>query len=108
MTVGEILSIVFAALTVIIGLLSYYFYIRNKIQQAIASGIDNAEELEEIGEEKMATVISGLKQLIPAMFRPFISDDLLKSLVQAVFDSMKAFAEKQAQKQVEEGADEQS
>lgn len=106
MTVGEILSIVFAVLTVIVGLISYYLYIRNKIQQAIASGIDNAEELEEIGAEKMATVISGLKQLIPAMFRPFITDNLLESLVQAVFDSMKAFAEKQAKKQVEESNDE--
>lgn len=102
MSVGEIVSIVLAVLVVVFGFVSYYFYIRNKIQQAIASGIDNAEELEQIGEEKMAVVISALKQIIPAIVRPFISDSLLESLVQSVFDSMKAFAEKQVQKDLQE------
>lgn len=99
MTIGEILSIVFAVITVALGFISYYFYIRNKLQKQIATEIDSAENLDEVGAEKMASVVSALKQLVPAILKPFITDNLIQSLVQAAFDSITAFAQKQVEKE---------
>lgn len=99
MTVGEILSIVFAVLTVVGGFVSYYFYVRNEIQKQIAAEIDGAEIDEKIGAEKMQTVISALKELVPTILKPFITDSLIESLVQAAFDSIEAYAKKQVEKE---------
>lgn len=104
MTVYEIISIVLAAITVVVGFVSYYFYIRNKIQQAIASGIENAESPDSIGEEKMNSVIAALKQLVPTILKPFITDSLIQSLVQAAFDSIEAYAQKQVEKDKAKGS----
>lgn len=98
MTVYEIISIVLAAITVAVGFVSYYFYILNKLQKQIASGIENAETPDSIGEEKMNSVIAALKQLVPTILKPFITDSLIQSLVQAAFDSIEAYAQKQVEK----------
>lgn len=111
MTVGEILSIVFAVLTVVGGFVSYYFYIRNKLQKQIAAEIEGAEDADSIGEEKMAQVVSALKQLVPAILKPFITDNLIESLVQAAFNSIEAYAKKQIEKKStteQEASDENS
>lgn len=102
MTIWEILSIVFAALTAVGGFVSYYFYIRNKIQKQIAAEIDNAESEDKIGEEKMAQVVSALKQLVPVILKPFITDSLIESLVQTAFNAIEAYAKKQAEASAEE------
>ena len=109
MTVGEILSIVFAVLTAVVGFVSYYFYIRNKIQKQIAAEIENAEDEDTVGEEKMAQVVSALKQLVPVILKPFITDSLIESLVQTAFNAIEAYAKKQAEASAEEDtADENS
>ena len=98
MTVGEILSIVFAVLTVAGGFVSYYFYIRNKIQKQIAAEIENAEDEDTVGAEKMAQVVATLKKLVPIILKPFITDSLIESLVQAAFNAIEAYAKKQVEK----------
>lgn len=98
MTVGEILSIVFAVLTAVSGFVSYYLYIRHKIQKQIAPEIKNAEDEDKVGEEKMAQVVSALKELVPIILKPFIKDSLIESLVQIAFNYIEAYAKKQVEK----------
>lgn len=99
MTLEIILTIVFAVLTIIGAVVSYYLYFKNKITAAINGEIDDAEIDGKVGEEKMAEVITQLKKLIPAILRPFITDEMLQTLVQAAFDKIESYAEKQAKKQ---------
>ena len=99
MTISEIISIVLAVITVIVGFVSYYFYIRNKLQKQIAAEIEGAETPDSIGEEKMNSVIAALKQLVPTILKPFITDSLIEQLVQAAFDSIEAYAQKQVEKE---------
>lgn len=102
MTVGEILSIVFAVLTAVGGFVSYYFYIRNRIETQIAEQIENAEDGTTVGEEKMAQVVASLKQLVPLILKPFITDSLIEKLVQTAFNAIEAYAKKQVEKQASE------
>jgi len=93
-----IITLIFGILFIVGTLLAYYFHIKEKIIKQINGEIDKAEDLEVKGPEKMAEVVLQLKQMIPVMFRPFITDKLLESLVQMAFDGITSFAEKQAKK----------
>ena len=99
MKIEYIISLVFGILFIIGTLLSYFFYIKEKIIKQINGEIDKAEDLDVKGSEKMAEVVSQLKQIIPAIFKPFITDKLLESLVQLAFDGIESYAEKQAKKE---------
>jgi hypothetical protein len=105
MNVETILAIVFAILSIVGIVLSYYFYVRNKISTAITSQVDNAEDLEVEGEKKKAEVVLQLKNIIPVILKPFISDALLESLVQAAFDKIESYAKKQAAKKAKKSED---
>lgn len=98
MTWENILTIVFAVLSVVGSLVSYYFYVRKKIAEAIAKEVDNAEIDGAIGAEKKAEVISQLRKLIPAFLKPFITDNLLDALIEKAFESIENYAKKQIEK----------
>ncbi len=93
-----IVTLVLAGLSVIGGFFSYYFYIKKKLAEKLASEIDDAEDSDKIAEEKRDLVVAQLKALIPMMFRPFITDAVLEGMVQAAFDKIEDYAKKQLEK----------
>lgn len=95
MTTTTILTIVFGILTVGVTFLSYYLSIKNKIQAAAEDAINTAEELDKIGEEKMAIAVEQVYDLIPAAVKPFLSKATIQTLIQATFDKMEEYALKQ-------------
>ena len=98
MTWEIILTVVFAILTIAGILVSYYFYVKNKITKAIADEVDNAEIDDVEGPAKKAEVIAQLQKLIPAVLKPFITYKMLDALVQTVFER---YAKKQVKKKAE-------
>ncbi len=103
MTLEIILTIVFAVLTIAGTLGSWYFYVKNKINAAIAGEIDSAENNDVDGKQKMAIVVEQLQTIIPAVLKPFFTKQLLESLVQAAFDKIEDYAKKQAGKNTTKG-----
>ena len=93
-----IVTLVLAGLSAAGGFVSYYFYIKKKIAEKIADEINNAEDSDKVAEEKRDLVVAQLKALIPAMFRPFITDTVLEGMVQAAFDKIEEYAKKQVEK----------
>lgn len=101
MTWEIILTVVFAILSIAGILVSYYFYVKNKITKAIADEVDSAEIDDATGPEKKAEVIAQLQKLIPAVLKPFITYKMLDALVQTVFDGIERYAKKQVEKKSE-------
>ena len=101
MTWEIILTVVFAILTIAGILVSYYFYVKNKITKAIADEVDNAGIDDVEGPAKKAEVIAQLQKLIPAVLKPFITYKMLDALVQTVFDGIERYAKKQVKKKAE-------
>lgn len=99
-----IVSVVLGILTIVGILFSYYFYVKKKLSYAVAGQIDEAENKDECGAAKKAEVIAQLKKLIPAIFKPFISDAALDALVQAAFDKIEEYAKKQVEKKAKKEA----
>lgn len=101
MTWEIILTVVFAVLSIVGILVSYYFYVKNKITKAIADEVDNAEIDDVEGPAKKEEVIAQLQKLIPAVLKPFITYKMLDALVQTVFDGIERYAKKQVKKKTE-------
>lgn len=95
MTTTTILTIVFGVLALGATFLSYYLSIKAKVQEAAEDAINTAEELDKIGEEKMAIAVDQVYDLIPAAVKPFLSKATIEILVQATFDRMEEYALKQ-------------
>ena len=83
-------------LSVIVILISYYLSIKNKINSIAGDAINKAEDLSDIGEEKMKIVVAQVKTIIPPILRGAFNDEFLEQIVQELFDKMKKFAEKRA------------
>ena len=90
-----ILSIVMTVLTVVVTVISYYLSVKKLIQEEALKAINIAEELDLIGEEKMAVAVESVYSVLPAPAKAFISKAMIQVTVQAVFDQVKEFAEKQ-------------
>ena len=78
--------------------ISYYFHIKEKIGKAASGAIDSAEESGGVGAEKFEMAVEQLNALIPRVIKPFITDDLVRKLVQETFDSIESYARKQHKK----------
>lgn len=101
MTVSDIINIVLAVLTVIVGFLATYFKGNSKLYSRVASYIALAEATytdASSGGLKMQYVIGRLYALIPAVIRPFIPESVIQTIVQTVFDQVAAYATKQLDK----------
>lgn len=94
-----ILNIVLAVATVGVSILSYYLSVKKLIQEQALAAINYAEtygkELELLGEEKMAIAVDAVYDVLPAIAKAFVTKQMLEMTIQAVFDQVKAFAEKQ-------------
>lgn len=96
MTLYEIISII---AMILLGAVSYYFKYKTNLQATIAGHISNAEkEYESIatsGGEKFELVVNTIYNVVPTVFKPFITKDMIGNLVQATFDQMAEYAAKQ-------------
>ena len=101
MNTAEIISIVMGIVGFITTCLSYYFAIRYKIKSTCEDAINNAEESGQSGEEKLELAAEQVYAIIPTVAKPFFSKALVRRLVQATFDKIKAFAEKQNMKEAD-------
>lgn len=94
-----IFNVVFALLAVFFICLSYYFYIRAKINAATEDAVNNAEQDDKTATEKMSLAVDQIYSIVPIAFKPFITKKTIQAIVQKAFDSIEAYAEKQKKKQ---------
>jgi len=98
----EILLTVLASICTVVALfISYYFYIKRKIEAEVPGAINGAEDTGMSGAEKFEEAVDTIYALIPVAVRPFITRSLVETLVQEVFDKMEEYARKQLDKEAE-------
>lgn len=93
-----ILNIVLAIASIVFAGLSYYFQLKNKLNELASAEISNAEDLEKLGAEKMAYVVTQLKAIVPKAVRFIFTDKVIEKIVQAAFDKIEEYAQKQVAK----------
>lgn len=96
MTAYQIISTI---LMIAFGALSYYFKYKTNLQATIAGHISNAENeyqsATKSGGEKFQFVVDSIYKVVPTIFKPFITKDMIGILVQKTFDEMAIYATKQ-------------
>lgn len=90
-----ILSCVCTLTAIIVG---YYQYIKKKIEKEALDAINKAEDTDKVGEEKMKEAVETVYSILPAVVKPFISKQLVETLIQGVFDKVEEYAKKQLNK----------
>lgn len=98
MSFNEILNIILVVLGVIITFVTYYFKIKNKLQDAVNGSINDAEQEGVSGEDKMNQVVNELYSLVPIAYRAIFTKDFIQKLVQKAFDKIEEYAKKQNKK----------
>ena len=98
MSFNEILNIILVVLGVIITFVTYYFKIKNKLQDAVNGSINDAEQEGVSGEDKMNQVVNDLYSLVPIAYRAIFTKDFIQKLVQKAFDKIEEYAKKQNKK----------
>ncbi|MBQ8538673.1 MAG: hypothetical protein IJ433_03380 [Ruminococcus sp.] len=94
-----ILTIASSVLTIVVTVIGYYQHIKKRLEQEALDAINIAEETDKIGAEKMQDAIKMVKDMIPAVAKPFISDKLIETVIQGVFDKVEDYARKQLEKE---------
>lgn len=95
---NEILNIVLVVLGVVITFVTYYFKVKNKLQDAVNGSINNAEQEGISGEDKMNQVVNDLYSLVPIAYKGIFNKEFIKKLVQKAFDKIEEYANKQVNK----------
>lgn len=95
---NEILNIVLVVLGVVITFVTYYFKVKNKLQDAVNGSINNAEQEGVSGEDKMNQVVNDLYSLVPVAYKGIFNKEFIKKLVQKAFDKIEEYANKQVNK----------
>lgn len=95
---NEILNIVLVVLGVVITFVTYYFKVKNKLQDAVNGSINNAEQEGVSGEDKMNQVVNDLYSLVPIAYKGIFNKEFIKKLVQKAFDKIEEYANKQLNK----------
>lgn len=93
-----IINILLVLAFVALSCLTYYFDIKRKLQEKVNGAISDAEDLERDGAEKMAAVVDSLLSIIPPIFKPFLTRKAVEKIVQAAFDKIEEYAQKQENK----------
>ena len=92
-----IINIVLAVLSIALALVSYYFDIKKKLIEQANVEIADAENLARAGQEKMEFVVDKLyNTIVPAMWRPLLTKPKIEVIVQAIFDKIEEYAQKQS------------
>lgn len=95
---GIILNIVLVLLSVALAGVIFYLDVKKKITESANGEISKAEDISKIGEEKMAYVVSQLKTIVPKVLRFIFTDKVIEKIVQAAFDKIEEYAQKQVEK----------
>lgn len=95
---NEILNIVLVVLGVVITFVTYYFKVKNKLQDAVNGSINNAEQEGISGENKMNQVVNDLYSLVPVAYKGIFNKEFIRKLVQKAFDKIEEYANKQVNK----------
>ena len=95
MTTDQIFTVILAIATAGFAVLSYYLVIMKTITDESLRAIVSVEDLDIIGEEKMALAVEAVYSIMPSIAKVFVSRKMLEIIIQAIFDQVKAFAEKQ-------------
>ena len=98
MDFNEILNIVLVILGVVITFVTYYFKVKNKLQDAVNRSINNAEQEGVSGEDKMNQVVNDLYSLVPIAYKGIFNKEFIQKLVQKAFDKIEEYANKQNKK----------
>lgn len=98
MDFNEILNIVLVILGVVITFVTYYFKVKNKLQDAVNGSINNAEQEGVSGEDKMNQVVNDLYSLVPIAYKGIFNKEFIQKLVQKAFDKIEEYANKQNKK----------
>lgn len=92
MTTMQIVDIVVAVLCVIGYAVMIYFKVRGNVVEAVAELIAAAETTGLAGSDKMAKVVAELAGMVPAPLKGFLTEKMLQSIAQSIFDRMKQYA----------------
>lgn len=87
-----ILPIATSILTIAASYVAYYFYIRTLVRGQILQGIADIEAKDLTNPDKFNFVVEESLKKIPVALKPFFSHKAIEILVQATFDSVKAYA----------------
>ena len=93
-----IISLALTALSLIITFISHYFYVRGKLHKAASGAIADAEQDGKTGEEKLEIAVDQVYGLIPTMLKPLLHRSTVRKIVQAAFDHIEIYAQKQVEK----------
>lgn len=93
-----VLTILSIICTVVAVVISYYQFIKQKIEREAIDAINKAEDLDKIGAEKMKEAVKTVYAVIPAIAKPFVSEVLVETIIQSVFDKVEEYARKQLNK----------
>lgn len=97
-TVNLIINIGLAVLLLVVVCVAFYFYILGKVYKEGAGAINDAEQDDKEGKEKLEFAVSRIYEAIPAVLRFIITRTVITGIVQMLFDKIEAYARKQAQK----------
>ena len=98
MNFNEILNIALIILTILSTLIGYYFKIKEKVLKEINGLINNAEDGESIGKDKMQSVVDNLYKLVPAPYKGILNKNMIEKMVQLAFDKIEKYKKKQVNK----------
>lgn len=96
------IAILGAAIAIVI---SYYQYIRKRIEEEALDAINKSEDTDLIGEQKLQNAVEIVYALLPVIAKPFISEKLIEMVIQQVFDKVEEYAQKQIDKKHSESDD---
>ena len=97
-TINIIINIGLALLLLVVVCVAFYFYILGKVYKEGADAINEAEQDDKEGKEKLDLAVSHIYDAIPAVLRPIITRTVITGIVQMLFDKIEAYARKQAKK----------
>lgn len=90
-----VLNIILAVLSVALLLVSAWIGIKKKIQLEAENAINDAEDTDLVGAEKMEQAIDNVLAALPKVALTFVSRDAVRNVIQVVFDGMEKYARKQ-------------
>lgn len=93
-SINSIASILQTAWNILLCGISIYIAIRSSLIKEVTKYIAIAEEETNLtGKEKMALVVSWIKDLIPRLFRVLFTDKVIELMAQNIYDDMKKYRE---------------
>ena len=90
-----ILNIIYLMVTFFGLCFSYYFKVRTTLSEQINKAINDAEDLDAIGAEKLEAATNQVMEYVPVVVKPFLPRNVVKQLIQNSFDIIEAYAKKQ-------------